>query len=656
FGFFLITSCEKDQFDFDTSDQTTTASIIETNQETIVEDDEVLGGNRIIVVGTPTKLAQQLGTNNVIETVDYQAATTDQPTMWEDNLGATIKGANAILINAKNETNLKNHPYVKAALQNGVSIIAEGIAADEMAALGGIGVENAKAAIIRTKGSTQQIDLTVITDDIEPLMQRGEGASMMTDEGLTSKEVSEAQNLHDADFEEQWQDQTTEHENAVLTVEEVAQLVNRGISLHRKAAEKEAEMIESRSGGFDFSTAGITFTTLSKSWTSNKQSNGILIAFDVQMVAAVSPYYKKYLRIRPTSTSYFKPGSQQYNSWTDKGYYQDACEIGIGYTSGGSGFALDRKAPNNANGSSTITTSTQFGISSNIGASLDGPSAGVGMNYSEGTSETRTVNDFNVSASNTSIGARFKYHYSTDWTTLRDWRWTGTPVFSSRQAYVKDVASLTKNQLTPYADVVLTALGAFNGTKEVKVDLYHRTRRVYVSSQSWPNANWKSSYYYVSYDQRFNVNFAMVNYPHMAIDAVTSISSQYPDFNKSRAVDGFTSGESTAAATHYMLHPYIDVNLPSAKYIYDIDIWNAPGYDGYLKDYYIFVSDQPFTSTDPEATKKQSGVDYTFVSGQSPRVHKWASRRSGKYVRIQGAGEQFLVIGEIALNPRRRGQ
>ena len=238
-----------------------------------------------------------------------------------------------------------------------------------------------------------------------------------------------------------------------------------------------------------------------------------------------------------------------------------------------------------------------------------------------------------------------------------DWRWTGTPIFSSRQAYVKDVPYIAKNALTPYFDVVFTAPGNYHGNKQIKVDLYHRVRRTRVTSQSWPNANWATNWYSQSYTHYFNVNFSKVSYPHMGIDQQTIISRQYhAGFNKSRAVDGFTRGANTEAATAYSTTPYIDVVLPEAYYINDIDIWNSIPYASYLNNYYVFISDTPFTSTNPEELKAQVGIDYFYHGEVSPRVKKFPVQRMGKYVRLQRADTNFLVVGEIAINPRRRGQ
>lgn len=226
-----------------------------------------------------------------------------------------------------------------------------------------------------------------------------------------------------------------------MTQSAIADLVNCGVALQDRERINKAPV--QKSDRFDFSTAGLNFTTINETWTSDSQNNQIMIAFDVQLVAAVSPYYKKYVRIRPKTTSFFKPTRQRYASMTDKGYYQDQCEIGIGYYDGGNGFELEAKAPNNPNGASKIATSTQFGVSSNVGASMDGPNAGVGVHYSQGTIEEKTVSDFSV-----------------------------------------------------YAEK----------------------------------------------------------------------------------------------------YPYIDVILPESKYIYDIDVWNDPTWPTYLKDYYVFVSDEPFKS------------------------------------------------------------
>jgi RHS repeat-associated protein len=64
------------------------------------------------------------------------------------------------------------------------------------------------------------------------------------------------------------------------------------------------------------------------------------------------------------------------------------------------------------------------------------------------------------------------------------------------------------------------------------------------------------------------------------------------------------------------------------------------------QNFYVFVSDNPFTSYDLNTTLNQSGVSgYYYGPYANPGVI--AVNRTGRYVRVQLAGSQYLVLGEV---------
>jgi hypothetical protein len=64
------------------------------------------------------------------------------------------------------------------------------------------------------------------------------------------------------------------------------------------------------------------------------------------------------------------------------------------------------------------------------------------------------------------------------------------------------------------------------------------------------------------------------------------------------------------------------------------------------QNFYVFVSNNPFTSTDLNTTLAQSGVSsYYYGPYANPGVI--AVNRTGRYVRVQLAGSQYLVMGEV---------
>ena len=158
----------------------------------------------------------------------------------------------------------------------------------------------------------------------------------------------------------------------------------------------------------------------------------------------------------------------------------------------------------------------------------------------------------------------------------------------------------------------------------------------------------------------FDVDMSTVIHPHLAIDAETAISEGEgvvtSGYDKSRAVDGYINGNDAGAKIYSPdKKAYIDVTLPENEYIYDIDLWGVSGFLRHLENTVLFVSEAPFTSTDPEVTKGQSGVAYYEIGPDKvEHVNKFNVRRKGQYIRLQkNGGDGCIYVAEIAVNPRR---
>jgi agarase len=67
-----------------------------------------------------------------------------------------------------------------------------------------------------------------------------------------------------------------------------------------------------------------------------------------------------------------------------------------------------------------------------------------------------------------------------------------------------------------------------------------------------------------------------------------------------------------------------------------------------LANFYLFVSDQPFVSTDLQTTINQSGVWNSYTAGAVSTSSTIAVNRSGRYVRVQLAATDVLSL-ELAL-------
>ena len=62
------------------------------------------------------------------------------------------------------------------------------------------------------------------------------------------------------------------------------------------------------------------------------------------------------------------------------------------------------------------------------------------------------------------------------------------------------------------------------------------------------------------------------------------------------------------------------------------------------------VSDVPFTSNNLNTTLAQSGVSDYLVSGEAGLPTEVTINRTGRYVRIQLAGQAFLAMAEVEVN------
>jgi hypothetical protein len=119
-------------------------------------------------------------------------------------------------------------------------------------------------------------------------------------------------------------------------------------------------------------------------------------------------------------------------------------------------------------------------------------------------------------------------------------------------------------------------------------------------------------------------------------------SSKYPASN---AVDGSTSN---FADTKKETQPWWQVDAGASYPIDQIAIWNRSDCCAdRLADYYVFVSDTPFTSTSLSDTLAQPGVWSAHQSAQAGRPTTIDVGRTGRYVRVQLAGTNELALDEV---------
>jgi RHS repeat-associated protein len=141
---------------------------------------------------------------------------------------------------------------------------------------------------------------------------------------------------------------------------------------------------------------------------------------------------------------------------------------------------------------------------------------------------------------------------------------------------------------------------------------------------------------------------------NLALGKVATQSSTLafsPPGDASHAVDGNTYGNYMAGSvthTNGESQPWWQVDLGSVQSIGKLDIYNRTDCCAErLTNYYLFVSDIPFASTDVAATQAQAGVSSYHTPGQAPAQTALDVNRTGRYVRVQLAGSGVLSLTEV---------
>ena len=139
---------------------------------------------------------------------------------------------------------------------------------------------------------------------------------------------------------------------------------------------------------------------------------------------------------------------------------------------------------------------------------------------------------------------------------------------------------------------------------------------------------------------------------NLALGKSTNQSSiQFNGF-AGRAVDGNTDGNfwggNSTTLTEWNTNQWWEVDLGEIGTIETINIWNRTDCCmESLSNYYVFVSDVPFTSTDLNNTISQNEVSNFLQNSTAGRPTSINVNRSGRYVRVQIDGVTFLALSEV---------
>ena len=122
----------------------------------------------------------------------------------------------------------------------------------------------------------------------------------------------------------------------------------------------------------------------------------------------------------------------------------------------------------------------------------------------------------------------------------------------------------------------------------------------------------------------------------------------------SRAVDGNTNGDfwngNSVSLTNWTNNAWWQVDLGEVSEIKSINIWNRTECcQNSLSNYHILISDVPFSSTNLSSTINQSGVQNIVRSAAAGSPTSINVNGTGRYVRVQLAGQGFLGIAEVEI-------
>lgn len=93
-----------------------------------------------------------------------------------------------------------------------------------------------------------------------------------------------------------------------------------------------------------------------------------------------------------------------------------------------------------------------------------------------------------------------------------------------------------------------------------------------------------------------------------------------------------------------------EVDLGAVSEISTIEVYNRTDCCSFrLSDFHVFVSDIPFTSESLNATLQQSSVSDFHTEGQAGSPSVITANRTGRYVRVQLAGTNYLHMSEVVV-------
>ena len=136
--------------------------------------------------------------------------------------------------------------------------------------------------------------------------------------------------------------------------------------------------------------------------------------------------------------------------------------------------------------------------------------------------------------------------------------------------------------------------------------------------------------------------------------ALNKPSSQSSIYNNISVLGAKTANDGNYTTFNHTLEDkeaWWQVDLGTVSDITNIEIYNRVDCcSERLSDFHVFVSDVPFTSTNLKETQEQPGIGDYVTAGAAGNVTSLNVNRTGRYVRVQLSGTNFLHMREVVVN------
>ena len=141
---------------------------------------------------------------------------------------------------------------------------------------------------------------------------------------------------------------------------------------------------------------------------------------------------------------------------------------------------------------------------------------------------------------------------------------------------------------------------------------------------------------------------------NLATGGMATQSSNYMiEGSAYKAIDGNTNGTwagNSLTHTNNDSQAWWQVDLGFVARIDQIKLWNRTDCcPDRLSNFYVLVSNEPFTSTNLNTTLSQPGVSSYYFSGAAGSMTAFAIGRTGRYVRVQLMGANYLTLAEVEI-------